>query len=238
MKLYIRFIFFALCTTFATMVAHAQNGIASNAEINRCSDWLKAIVPQNQDVNAVAFCRGLKSEVRPDEWFSFYHCGPAAKPDAEGKEPYCTSSGSISSDWTIAAGFSAGPNRGADLFPNTATGNAGGPATIYSRTPVHIGELRIPAGMYRLAILHPAEEWKMTIASESGQPIGTVLLKATGHQVSSANGNSVIEVRHSGKYCAQQRTTRELIFGYNGLELSACLQPEPIARVRENAAAR
>jgi hypothetical protein len=238
MKVYIRLILLALSTASVTVVAHAQHGAASKTDINRCSEWLKVMVPESARVDAVAFCRGLKAEGSPNEWFSIYHCGPAAKPDAEGKKPYCTSSGSLSSDWTIAAGFSAEPDHGAELFPSAETGNAGEPATLYSRTPVHIGGLRIPAGMYRLTISHQADEWKMTVTPEGGQAIGTVPLKATGHQVSSANEDSVIQVHHSGNRCARPSNTGELIFSYNGVELVACLQPEPIEPVQDSAAAR
>lgn len=238
MKQYGRFILFALVMASFSTAIHAQHGAASKADINRCSDWLKVIVPESAGVNAVAFCRGLKTEAGPNEWSRVYHCGPAATSNAGSKKPYCTSSGSVGSDWTMAAAFTAEPEHGAELFPNTETGKAGEPATFYSRTPVHIGDLRIPAGMYRLTISRHADEWKMTVAPDSGQPLGTVPLKATGHPVSSANTDSVIQVLHSGNHCAHPSSTRELIFSYDGVDLYACLRPEPIPPAQDNAAAR
>lgn len=240
MKLQFRSFVLALAMVGAAIAVHAQNGAASKADIARCTDWLKTVVPDTMKVDVALFCAGQKQEQVPGlgGWYSTYHCGPAARPAADGKQAYCSASGSFDDDYTIAAGFTSGTGRGGDLFPVEENGDGGAPATLYTRTPVQIGAMRLPAGLYRLTISHPSDGWKMTLAPEAGGATRVAALKPDGERVSSADSGLAIAVHHSGTRCGDPMNVRELIFTLNGLDLYACLRPEHIPPTQEGVASR
>jgi hypothetical protein len=240
MKLQVRSFLLALAMAGAAMAGHAQNGAASKADIDRCTDWLKTVLPDNMKVDVALFCAGQKQEQVPGlgGWYSTYHCGPAAGPAADRKEPYCAVSGAISPNWALAAGFRSEIKDGGDIMPAPGKVDAAGAAgTFYSLTPVHIGSLRVPAGLYRFTISHPADGWKMTVAPETGTEIGVVSLKPSS-LLTTTDSALAIGVLNSGFRCKDPVRVHELVISYSGTELYACFEPEPIAPAQESVAAR
>jgi hypothetical protein len=240
MKLQVRSFLLALAVAGVAMAVHAQNGAASKMDVDRCADWLRTVVPTNMRLDLAEFCAGAPQVQDPHlgGWHSTYHCGPGARPGADGKEPYCAVSGLFHSGWAIAAGFKSGVSDGGDLMPEAGKGNAtGAAATFYTLTPVHIGPLRLPAGLYRFVISHPVDGWKMTVAPQTGTEIGVVPLNPTS-QMSTTDSALAIGLDVAAPRCKDPVRDHKLVISYNGTELYACFEPEPIAVAQESIAAK
>lgn len=226
--------------------ATAQTGTASPKNVARCVQWLKDLLPQTIRINPAAFCAGVKPEGAPDGFSVVEHCGPAVEKPEGAPPPYCTSSGILAPGWTIAAGYTAASQNGNELFSETRTGRGAWPApTLYTRTPLHVGALRLAAGLYRLEPSHTSDGWMLTVVPESEdstapaqQPLGTIALKADTRFVSNVSGDLAITLHFNPPRCADPAHVRELAFTYSGTDLYACLRPEPVPSTQENAANR
>jgi hypothetical protein len=230
-----------------TIGATAQTGTASPKDVARCVQWLKDLLPQTIRIDPAEFCAGVKPEGAPDGFSAFsvaQHCGPEVEKPEGAPRPYCTSSGILAPGWTIAAGYTAASQNGNELFSETRTGRGAWPApTLYSRTPLHVGALRLAAGLYRLEPSHTSDGWMLTVVSEpedstapAQQPLGTITLKADTRFVSDVSGSLGITLHDNPPRCDHH--ARELAFTYNATDLYTCLLPEPVPPAQENAANR
>lgn len=236
MRLCGRSFLLALAMVGVAMAGQAQNGAASKAQVDRCTDWLNTMVPTDMRVDLAAFCAGAKQEQVPGlgGWYSVAHCGATAKPGADGKEPFCASSGAIDPDWAVAMGFRSGVKDGGDLMPN-AENDVGAAATLYTRTPVQLGALRLAAGLYQITISHPSDGWKMTVATEGGEEIGMAPLIVDEEKGYIGSGLAMA-VHHAGLSCKDPVNVHELRFSYGGKDLYACFRPDRIAVTEETSA--
>lgn len=236
MRYHLRAVLFVLAVAAVSAVAQSQNAPASKADIDHCTDWLNSLVPERTRLDLATFCAGLKQQDNPglSGWYTAKYCGRTAKPETNGKQPYCASSGAIAGDWTIAAGFKSAIGDGGDLLP-PANGDSGASATLYTRTPAQIGAFRLPAGIYEIAISHPTDGWKLAVATQAGKKIGTVPLEEDEHSISS-NGELAISVHYAGFHCKDPVNVHELVFSYGGRDLYACIRPDRIAPSPEDAA--
>lgn len=237
MQIHGRLFLFVLAMAGASLAGYAQNGAASKTDVNKCTDWLRTMVPAGTRVDYAEFCAGARQEQVPNlgGWFSNDHCGPAARPGPEVKEPFCASSGIISPNLAIAVGFRSVVADGRDLMPENGD-SAGAAATFYTLTPVQMEQLHLAAGLYRFTISHPADGWKMTVASEAGKEIGTVSLIGAGNLTYSGSGLA-ISLHYSGFRCKDPVNVHELTFTYGRNELYACMRPDRAA-IGEKAVAR
>lgn len=216
----------------ATVPACAQKA-APKADMDRCADWVRTVAGPALKVNPTEFCAGIRSD-GPALWHSDEVCGGVTKPGAAETKRYCTFSGALGEDWTIAAGFVGAAGDGGELLRE---GNSGAAATLYSRTPLLIGKLRLPAGLYKLSLSKSPDSWKMTVAPEdAGQAGGTVALTADTDRMTYTGNGLSIGVHFYDPRCADPLNVRELVFTYHGMDLYTCMRPDHIPPARENAA--
>lgn len=224
----------------------AQTVTATPKDVARCVQWLKDLLPQTIQVDPAAFCAGIKPEGAPDGFAAVQQCGPAVEKSVGLPRPYCTSSGILAPGWTIAAGYTAASQNGNELFSEGRTGTAAWPPPmLYSRTPVHVGALRLAAGLYRLEPSRMPDGWMLTVVPESEdsaapaqQPLGTITLKTDTRFVSNVSGDLAITVQGNPPRCGDPGHARELAFTYNGTDLYACLHSEPVPPAQDTAANR
>jgi hypothetical protein len=110
-------------------------------------------------------------------------------------------------------------------------------ATLYSRTPVWIGDLKVPAGLLRLVPSQTSEGWKLTILQLAGEwsqdklssrTLGAVPLKATAVD-RYPSGEMVLELFPSSRECSTPMwVTRELHMIYKDLDMYVCLRPDQV----------
>ena len=92
----------------------------------------------------------------------------------------CSSAGDSTGYMSLAAGFKAVSNDPAYSVPG-----AGGAVTLFTRTAVWIGGLRVPAGFYSLRPLSSSEGWKLLVfvhdakGEDAQQSLGSVNLDTT-----------------------------------------------------------
>jgi hypothetical protein len=99
---------------------------------------------------------------------------------------------------------------------------------FYSRAPVWMETLRLPAGMYELMPASSQAGWKLAVAKQHGEYLGSVEMK-TAASDDPAGKNLVISTKHWGEGCrAQSRdlNLRELDFSYGSTNLFVCYRPD------------
>ena len=126
-----------------------------------------------------------------------------------------------------------------DGTPDTAKNLHRSAATFYSRTPVWMGNLRLPAGMYELMPSKSADGWKLALARQDGnwsdakdqrQYLGSVKMKAAASD-EPAGKNLVISTKPWGEGCpgpSLDFNVRELHFMYGSTDLFVCLRPDQV----------
>jgi hypothetical protein len=103
-------------------------------------------------------------------------------------------------------------------------------ATFYSRTPVWMGTLRLPAGMYELVPTRSPNEWKLAVAKQHGEYLGSVEMK-TAASDDPAGKNLLISTTPWGGGCpgpSLDFNVRELHFIYGSTNLFVCLRPDQV----------
>ena len=101
-------------------------------------------------------------------------------------------------------------------------------ATFYSRTSVSMGALRLPAGMYKLMPAQSPDGWKLDVATEHGDYLGSVKMK-TAASNDPAGKNLVISTTPWGEGCPGPTldfNVRKLHFMYGSTDLFVCLRPD------------
>jgi hypothetical protein len=198
--------------------------------MERCVNWMKATVPAGFILSPVDFCSGHKNPGL-DGWYSIVRCGP--DPELlDGTAPkYCTSSGQIGKSEAWAAGFRSGSSDGHELLD----GGAGNPqniaVTFYSRTPVWMGSLRLPAGMYDLKPAKSSDGWSLTVAKQDGADLGKLEMKVVDPNNHDAGKGLAISTRPWADKCpgpALDQSVRELHFIYRSTDIFVCLRPDQI----------
>lgn len=107
-----------------------------------CTRWLTATSFQDP-ADASAFCSGSTKAVTG--WFATGPCPHPQNQTTEGTSAIvCSSAGDSTNYMSLAAGFKATSDDPAYTVPGV------GAVTLFTRTAVWIGGLRVPAGFYRL----------------------------------------------------------------------------------------
>lgn len=115
-----------------------------------CTRWLTATSFQDS-ADASAFCSGSAKAVTG--WFATGPCPHPQNQTTEGTNAIvCSSAGISTKDLSLAAGFKGASDDPAYTVPGT-----GGAVTLFTRTAVWIGGLRVPAGFYSLRPMSSSE---------------------------------------------------------------------------------
>jgi hypothetical protein len=233
-----------LSLTFASyggLTLRAQDAsVAPSTAIDSCVRWMKAMVSEGttRTLDPADFCSGVKRG-NIGGWYSMWKCG---HPEAQlnGATPrYCTSSGQLTAYEAWAAGFStASTPDGHELLEetsDTAKHLHRRAATFYSRTPVWMGTLRLPAGMHELTPAQSPDGWKLDVATEHGDYLGSVEMK-TASSDDPAGKNLVISTTPWSEGCtgpSPDFNVRELHFSYGSTNLFVCLRPDQVPASQE-----
>ena len=166
-------------------------------------------------------------------WYSMRKCGHPAEQLTGATPRYCTSSGRLTAHEASAAGFSTATTDGHELLDqtsDTAKDLHRSAATFYSRTPVWMGTLSLPAGMYELMPAQSPDGWKLDVATEHGDSLGSVKME-TAASNDPAGKNLVISTKPWGDGCPDPSpdfNVRELHFSYGSTDLFVCLRPDQV----------
>jgi hypothetical protein len=198
----------------------------------QCMRWMKATVPGKVPLDPADFCSGLKRG-STDGWYSIWKCGHPAEQLTGATPRYCTSSGQFTTREAWAAGFSTTTTDGRELLYGTSDTTKGlrrSAATFHSRTPVWMGRLRMPAGMYELMPTESPDGWKLAVAKQHGEYLGSVAMK-TATSGDPAGKNLVISTKHWAEGCpgpSPDFNVRELHFIYGSTDLLVCIRPDQV----------
>jgi hypothetical protein len=229
---------FASCGSLTLRAQDAS--VASRAAIDSCVQWMKATVSVGVagPLDPTEFCSGIKRG-NIGGWYSMRKCGHSTGSLNDATPGYCTSSGQLTAHEAWAASFSTATTPdGHELLDGTSDSAKDlhrSAATFYSRTPVWMGMLRLPAGMYELTPAKSPDGWKLDIAKQHGEYLGSVEMK-TATSDDPAGKNLVISTKHWGEGCrAQSRdlNVRELDFSYGNINLFVCLRPDQVSFSQE-----
>jgi hypothetical protein len=237
---------FASCGSLTLRAQDAS--VAPGTQIDRCVRWMKATVSGGvtRTLDPTDFCSGIKRG-NTGGWYSIRQCGLTAEQLTGTPPRYCTSSGQFTEREAWAAGFSATTTDGRELLDgtsDTAKDLHHRAATFYSRTPVWMGTLRVPAGMYELMPSKSPDGWKLAVARQDGewndvsnprQSLGSVELKAAASDDPTGK-NLVISTEHWGDGCpgpSPDFNVRELQFSYGSTNLFVCIRPDQVPRSQE-----
>lgn len=221
----------------AAAAIHAQDASANSDEIIRCADWVKETVPANVRIVGADFCRGIKPEGSPTGWYSIENCGEQRGGKESSARAFCASSGQIGPDWTVGAGYTGSKPDGGELFSGMHEGGASRFATLYSRTPLHIGDMRIPSGFSHLSFSQTDRGWQMTIAPEKEKATIAVQLLSDSRQLSATGSELAVGVHYASPRCPDLLNMRELVFTYAGTDLYVCMRPDHIPPMSDESAA-
>ena len=228
----------ALSVAFAScgsLTLRAQDAsVASRTAIDSCVRWMKATVSGGvtRTLDPTEFCSGIKRG-STDGWYSIRKCGQTAAQLTGATPGYCTSSGQLRADEAWAAGFISTTKDGHELLDgtsDTAKNVHRSAATFYSRTPVWMGTLSLPAGMYELMPAQSPDGWKLDVATEHGDSLGSVKME-TAASNDPAGKNLVISTKPWGDGCpgpSRDFNVRELHFSYGSTDLFVCLHPDQV----------
>jgi len=140
-----------------------------------------------------------------------------------------------------AAGFGPATTDGRELLarnPDGAREPVRVAVTFYNQNAGWIGNLRLPAGMYKLTPLHTLDGWQLAIATQLGksggdaqpeQAIGSVALK-TGVPVNPGGTGLAVSIKPLSEGCAGSSHSfdfRELHFSDGVTDLFVCVRSEP-----------
>jgi hypothetical protein len=208
--------------------------VASQTAIDSCVRWMKATVSEGvaRTLDPTDFCSGIKRG-STGGWYSMWKCGHPAEQLSGATPRYCTSSGQLTAREAWAAGFSTATTDGHELLEETSDTTKDlhrSAVMFYSRTPVWMGTLRLPAGMYELMPAQSPVGWKLDVATEHGDYLGSVKMKTAACN-DPAGKNLVISTKHWGEGCPAPPpdfNVRELDFSYGGTNLFVCLRPDQV----------
>jgi hypothetical protein len=221
---------FASCGSLTLRAQDAS--VASQTAIDTCVRWMKATVSGEvtRTLDPTDFCSGIQRG-STGGWYSMRKCGHPAEQLSGATPRYCTSSGQLTAHEAWAAGFSTASTDGHELLDGTSDAAKDlhrSAATFYSRTPVSMGALRLPAGMYELMPARSPDGWKLDVATEHGDYLGSVKMK-TAASNDPAGKNLVISTTPWGEGCpgpSLDFNVRELHFIYGNTNLFVCLRPD------------
>ena len=168
--------------SYGSLTLRAQDASAApGTETDSCVRWMKATVSGGvmRTLDPTDFCSGIKRG-NTDGWYSIRKCGLPAEQLTGATPRYCASSGQLTAREAWAAGFSSATTDGHELLDGTSDTLKDlhrSAATFYSRTPVWMGTLRLPAGMYELMPIKSSDGWKLAVAKQHGEYLGSVGMK-------------------------------------------------------------
>lgn len=229
---------FASCGSLTLRAQDAS--VASRTAIDSCVQWMKATVSAGVagPLDPTEFCSGIKRG-NICGWYSIWKCGHPTGSLNDATPGYCTSSGQLTAHEAWAAGFSTATTPdGHELLEETsdiAKDLHRSAATFYSRTPVWMETLRLPAGMYELMPTSTQAGWKLAVAKQHGEYLGSVEMK-TAASDDPAGKNLVISTKYGSDACpgpSPDSNVRELHFSYGSTDLFVCLRPDQVPLSQE-----
>lgn len=130
-----------------------------------CIRWLTTTMFQDA-ADASGFCSGASAKPGLGWSGTAGPCLHSQKRTREGTSAIvCQGTGKSTKDLGLAAGFEAASDDQAYTVPG-----AGGAVTLFTRTAVWIGGLRVPAGFYSLRPLSSSKRWKLLVLSHDSTP--------------------------------------------------------------------
>jgi hypothetical protein len=226
--------------SYGSLALRAQDAsVASGTEIDGCVRWMKATVSGGvtRTLDPIDFCSGIKRG-STNGWYSLRRCGRPAEQLTGTMPRYCTSSGQLTAREAWAAGFSSATTDGRELLDGTSGTTKDlhrSAATFYSRTPVWMGRLRMPAGMYELMPTRSPDGWKLAVATQHGEYLGSIEMK-TAASDDPAGKNLVISIKPWSEGCpgpSPDFNVRELHFMYGSTDLFECVRPYQVPLSQE-----
>ena len=221
--------------SYGSLTLRAQDAsVAPGTEIDSCVRWMKATASGGvtRTLDPADFCSGIKRG-STDGWYSIWKCDQLPQPITGTTPRYCTSSGLLTTREAWAAGFSTTTTDGRELLYGTSDTTKDlhrTAAMFYSRTPVWMGRLRMPAGMYELTPTKSPNGWKLAVAKQHGKYLGSVEMK-TAVSDDPAGKNLVISTKHWAEGCpspSPEFNVRELHFMYGCTDLFVCIRPDQV----------
>lgn len=237
MKTFCKAVLLLLIGLSAALANHAQEVAANSDDVARCTDWVKETVPATVRVVGSDFCRGIKRDGSPDGWYSIEKCGEQPGNDKAQVKMFCSSSGVVGPDTAVAAGFSGTGTDGGELISTTSEGGKTPTAVLYSRTPLHIANTRIPAGLSQLTFSHADRGWRMAIKPDGEKIALIVPLLSDTHQLSATGSELAVGVHYNSPRCSDLLNMRELVFTYAGTDLYVCMRPDHVPPVSDESVA-
>jgi hypothetical protein len=225
----------------------AQDALAPASDVNQCVKWMKATVSARVP-DPTEFCSGIW-DGHLGGWDSVFKCGKPTQQLTGTAPKYCTSSGQISAGEAWAVGFSSATRDGSDLLGGTsdpAKDSQQAAATFYSRTAVWMGNLRLPAGMYKLIPSKSPGGWGLAVAKQDGewndakstqQYLGIAQMKgSSSDSPTTGTDNLGISTRRWAQGCpgpSPDHNVRELHFSYGSTDLFMCIRPDQVSQRQE-----
>jgi hypothetical protein len=237
-----------LSLLFAGSSLRAQGPTAApDTETQRCVNWMKATVPGISTLDPSDFCAGIKKDGSPDGWWSIWKCGQPTQQLPGATPRYCTSSGQFFRGEAWAAGFSSTTRDGRDFFDGDSDGAKDQhliAATFYSRTPLWMENLLVPAGIYKLIASKSPDGWSLAVAKLDGewndakpslQYLGSLLMKGSASDNPTAD-NLGISTKPWAEGCpgpSSDFSVRELHFQDGSWDLFVCIRPDQVPQSQE-----
>ncbi len=234
----------AFASSGSLFTLRAQNAsVASKTEIDRCVKWMKATVSEEltRDLAPADFCSGVRNG-NTDAWWSVRKCGSPTEQLAGTAPHYCTSSGWITEREAWAAGYNStiiAEREFLDVTSDAAPDLHRIPAVFYSRTPVWIGNLRVPAGIYELMPSKSPEGWQLTVvrqdeesndAKHPGAYLGSIEMKNAESKYPTEK-DLLIWINTWSDGCpgpSLDVNARELHFMSGSTDLFVCVRPDQV----------
>jgi hypothetical protein len=235
----------SLIFAFSSLAAQDAS-VASASDVNQCVKWMKATVSARVP-DPTEFCSGIW-DGHLGGWDSVFKCGKLTQQFTGTAPRYCTSSGQIGAGEAWAAGFSSATRDGSDLLGGTSDAAKDlqqGAATFYTTTAMWMGNLRLPAGMYKLIPSKSPDGWSLAVAKQDGewndakstlQYLGIVQMKSSSSDSPTGTDNLGISTRRWAQECpgpSPDRSVRELHFSYGSTDLFVCIRPGEVPQRQE-----
>ena len=149
-------------------------------EVVQCTHWLETIVPKSTMSNAPNFCSGIVNVRETVEWAGSSDCPESPVRVADAPRRFCASYGRNDYYETFAVGVTSTSSQGRDFIDGALPG-PNDPAVLFTKKPIWIGDLLLPAGMYNLQISRSPEESTLNVSKQNGDAgsyLGSVKMKS------------------------------------------------------------
>jgi Protein of unknown function (DUF2911) len=137
-----------------------------------CPRWLGVVISKSDLDDPARFCSGIIENGSRGGWSSSGDCPRTLGRVAETTPSFCASVGRKDWDTTLAVGVISTSMKGREFLDGTLPVQSDvnyGAATLYTRTAIWIGDVRVPAGIYSVHVSESPEELKLDINKQTGE---------------------------------------------------------------------